>query len=79
MQSFYPLKKICCIGSGFGGSCFKKDILNLIYLCNFYDLEKVADYWNQVLEIYYWNRNRISEKIVEKLFGTLSNKKLAIR
>lgn len=65
-------------GPGFGGSCFKKDILNLIYLCNFYNLEKVADYWSQVLEINYWTRNRISEVIVEKLFGTLSYKKLVI-
>ena len=63
---------------GFGGSCFKKDILNLIYLCSFYDLKKVADYWNQVLEINDWTRNRISKIIVEKLFGTLNNKKLAI-
>ena len=65
-------------GPGFGGSCFKKDILNLIYLCNFYGIEKVADYWEQVLEINIWTRNRISQIIVEKLFGTLSDKKLAV-
>ena len=71
-------RKFLKSGPGFGGSCFKKDILNLIYLCNFYDLDKVAEYWNEVLEINYWTRNRISEIIVKKLFGTLSNKKLAI-
>ena len=54
-------------GPGFGGSCFKKDILNLIYLCNFYGIEKVADYWEQVLEINIWTRNRISQIIVEKI------------
>jgi len=63
---------------GFGGSCFKKDILNLIYLCKYYGLEEVAEYWNQVLSINNWNRNRISRIIVDKLFGTISNKKLAI-
>ncbi len=65
-------------GPGFGGSCFTKDILNLVYLSNFYGLERVADYWDQVLKINIWTRNRISEIIVEKLFGTLSQKKLTI-
>ena len=65
-------------GPGFGGSCFTKDILNLIYLCNFYGLKPVADYWDQVLKLNIWTRNRISEIIVDKLFGTLSDKKIAI-
>ena len=65
-------------GPGFGGSCFKKDILNLIYIANFYKLPKVAEYWEKVLEINIWQQNRIVEKIVEKLFGTLSDKKIAI-
>ena len=65
-------------GPGFGGSCFKKDILNLIYIANFYKLPQVADYWEKVLEINLWQQNRIVEKIVENLFGTLSDKKIAV-
>ena len=65
-------------GPGFGGSCFKKDILNLTYLCNYFGLEEVAEYWEQVLKINDWQQNRIYRIIVEKLFGNLANKKIAI-
>ncbi len=65
-------------GPGFGGSCFKKDILNLVYLCNFYGLEEVGSYWKKVLELNDWQQNRISKIIISKLFGNLFNKKLAI-
>ncbi len=65
-------------GPGFGGSCFKKDILNLVYLCRFYGLNEVADYWEQVVNINLWQQNRISSLIIKNLFGTLSNKSLAI-
>ena len=65
-------------GPGFGGSCFQKDILNIVYLSNFYGLKEVADYWNQVVLINNWTRERISQIILEKLFGNLSGKKLAI-
>ncbi len=65
-------------GPGFGGSCFKKDILNLIYICKHYGLNEVADYWQQVININSWQINRISKIIIEKLFGTISGKKLAI-
>ena len=65
-------------GPGFGGSCFKKDILNLTYLSNYYNLPEVAEFWGEVLKINDWNRNRISKIIVEKLFGTLSGKKIGI-
>ena len=70
--------KFLSSGPGFGGSCFTKDILNLIYLCDFYGLDRVAEYWEQVLKLNIWTRNRISKTIVEKLFGTLTNKKLVI-
>ena len=70
--------KFLSSGPGFGGSCFTKDILNLIYLCDFYGLDRVAEYWEQVLKINIWTRNRISKTIVEKLFGTLTDKKLVI-
>ena len=63
---------------GFGGSCFKKDILNLVYLCRFYGLNDVANYWEQVMLINNWQKNRISNLIVQKFFGTVSNKKILI-
>ena len=44
-------------GPGFGGSCFKKDILNLVYICNHYGLKEVANYWEKVLEINDWQKN----------------------
>ena len=65
-------------GPGFGGSCFKKDILNLIYLCRFYSLNEVADYWEQIIKINLWQQKRITAIIIQKLFGTLTNKKLVI-
>ena len=65
-------------GPGFGGSCFKKDILNLVYLCRYYGLKEVGDYWEQVVEINQWQQRRISSLIIKNLFGTLSNKKLAV-
>lgn len=65
-------------GPGFGGSCFKKDILNLIYLCDYYGLENVSKYWQQVVELNDWQRERISKIIVNRLFSTISGKKIAI-
>ena len=65
-------------GPGFGGSCFKKDIANLIYICNHYGLHEVASYWEKVIVINNWQQKRISRVIVEKLFGNLSEKKIAI-
>tara|TARA_B100000886_G_scaffold95631_2_gene63398 strand:+ start:13985 stop:15409 length:1425 start_codon:yes stop_codon:yes gene_type:complete len=63
---------------GFGGSCFQKDILNLIYLCEFYKLENVANYWQSVLNINNWQKLRISKLVVNKLFGNVSGKKISI-
>ena len=65
-------------GPGFGGSCFKKDILNLVYLCQYYGLPEVADYWEQIVKINSWQQERISSLVIKNLFGTLSNKKLAV-
>ena len=65
-------------GPGFGGSCFKKDILNLVYLAKYYGLYEVADYWKSVVEINSWQQRRVYEVIVNKLFGNLADKKIAI-
>ena len=65
-------------GPGFGGSCFKKDILNLVYLAKYYGLNEVADYWLNVVEINSWQQKRVYEIIVRKLFGNLVDKKIAI-
>ena len=65
-------------GPGFGGSCFKKDILNLVYLSRYYGLKEVADFWEGVVHLNNWNQQRISEIVVKKLFGTLTNKKICI-
>ena len=65
-------------GPGFGGSCFKKDILNLVYICNYYGLNAVADYWEKVITINKWQQNRIVSIVVNKLYGTISGKKIAI-
>ena len=71
-------EKFLSPGPGFGGSCFKKDILNLVYICRFYGLETVANYWEQILYINVWQKKRISTLIIEKFFGTVSNKKIVI-
>jgi len=65
-------------GPGFGGSCFKKDILNLVYLAEYFGLPEVADFWESVVRLNKWHQNRISQLITRKLFGTLADKKIAI-
>jgi len=65
-------------GPGFGGSCFKKDILNIVYLSEFFGLPEVASFWESVIKLNDWQQHRISKLIVRKLFGTLSNKKIVI-
>ena len=65
-------------GPGFGGSCFQKDILNLVYLCRHFGLPEVADYWESVVHLNTWQQHRISRLIVQRLFGTVTGKKLAI-
>jgi UDPglucose 6-dehydrogenase len=65
-------------GPGFGGSCFQKDILNLVYLCRHYGLEEVATYWEQVVTLNTWQQRRIARLIVTKLFGTVSGKRIGV-
>lgn len=63
---------------GFGGSCFQKDILNLVYLCESFGLPDVAEYWRQVVHLNDWQKSRFVEKIVRTLFNTVNGKKIAI-
>ncbi len=70
--------KFLASGPGFGGSCFKKDILNLVYLSNYFGLPEVANFWEAVVHMNKWHQHRISKLIVQKLFGTISNKEIAI-
>ena len=65
-------------GPGFGGSCFKKDILNLVYLCRYYGMDTVANYWEQVIRMNEWQQKRIHKIILDKLFGTVAGKNIAI-
>ena len=63
-------------GPGFGGSCFKKDILNLVYLSKYFGLPEVAIFWESVVKLNNWHQSRISELIIKKAFGTTSGKKI---
>ncbi len=63
---------------GFGGSCFQKDILNLVYLCEHFGLREVAQYWEQVVVMNDYQKRRFSERIVRTMFNTVSDKKIAI-
>lgn len=62
---------------GFGGSCFQKDILNLVYICRSYGLNEVADYWEQVIIMNDYQKRRFAENIIRTLYNTVSGKKIA--
>lgn len=62
---------------GYGGSCFQKDILNLVYICRSLGLKEVADYWEQVTVINDYQKQRFADKIISSLFNTVSGKKIA--
>lgn len=63
---------------GFGGSCFQKDILNLVYLCEHFGLPEVAAYWEQVVLMNDYQKRRFAERIVKTMFNTVSGKKIGI-
>ena len=65
-------------GPGFGGSCFKKDILNLVYLSRFFGLNEVGDFWEGVVKLNNWHQHRITELVLNKLFGTVTGKKICV-
>ena len=62
---------------GFGGSCFQKDILNLVYIAKTYGLNEVADYWEQVITMNDHQKRRFAHNIISTLFNTVSGKKIA--
>ena len=63
---------------GFGGSCFQKDILNLSYLCQHFGLPEVAEYWNQVVRMNDYQKDRFVQRMMDAMFNTVSDKKIAI-
>jgi UDPglucose 6-dehydrogenase len=63
---------------GFGGSCFKKDILNLVYLCEHYGLPEVAAYWESIIKINEWQTTRSVKRVLRSLFNTITGKKIAV-
>ena len=65
-------------GPGFGGSCFQKDLLNIVYLCRHYGLEVAANYWEQVIFLNEWQKKRISKIIIDAFFCTVTSKKIAL-
>jgi UDPglucose 6-dehydrogenase len=65
-------------GVGFGGSCFQKDILNLVYLCEQYGLSEVARYWESVVTINQYQKERFVRRMIRAMFNTLAEKKIAV-
>ncbi|SKB05348.1 UDPglucose 6-dehydrogenase [Prosthecobacter debontii] len=63
---------------GFGGSCFQKDVLNLVYLCGHFGLPEVAAYWQHVVQMNDWQKRRFSEKVLRTLFNTVTGKRIAV-
>jgi UDPglucose 6-dehydrogenase len=63
---------------GFGGSCFRKDILNLVYLCEYYGLDEVGAYWEQVVEMNEYQQVRFVSKMVSAMFNTVAGKRIAL-
>ena len=65
-------------GPGFGGSCFKKDVLNLVYLCETFGLHTAAEYWYGVVKMNEHQQERIVSRLFKEMFNTLANKKIVL-
>ena len=63
---------------GFGGSCFQKDILNLVYICRHYGLHEVADYWHSVVKINDYQKSRFVGRILSSMFNTIVGKRITV-
>lgn len=70
--------KFLKVSPGFGGSCFQKDILNLVYICRYYNLDEVANFWEQVIKINDFQRERIVNKIEEYINSNSAKKEVSI-
>jgi len=71
-------KKFLNASVGFGGSCFKKDILNLVYIAESYGLKEVADYWRSVVQMNDYQQHRFVSKMMKSMFNTLANKRVVL-
>jgi UDPglucose 6-dehydrogenase len=71
-------KKFLNASIGFGGSCFQKDILNLVYICEQFGLEECARYWQQVVDMNEYQKKTFTGRIIQALFNTVSRKKIAV-
>lgn len=65
-------------GVGFGGSCFQKDVFNLVHTCKLHHLDQAAQYWEGVVGINNWQKHRMVERIVSEMFNTIRGKKIAV-
>jgi UDPglucose 6-dehydrogenase len=65
-------------GIGFGGSCFRKDILNLVYLCEYYGLDEVATYWEQVIKMNEYQQARFVSNMISAMFNTIAGKRIVL-
>jgi len=74
---WYLLTHIASL-SGFGGSCFQKDVLNLVYLCEALNLNEVGAYWHQAVSMNEYQKKRFANLIVKCLFNTVSGKKISV-
>lgn len=63
---------------GFGGSCFKKDILNLVYISQSYGLTEVAEYWESVVKVNEWQKRRFIQSMISNMFNTVAGKRIAL-
>jgi UDPglucose 6-dehydrogenase len=63
---------------GFGGSCFQKDILNLVYICHSYGLHEVAEYWESVVKLNQWQQKRFIQNMLGCMFNTVAGKRIAL-
>ena len=63
---------------GYGGSCFRKDVLNLAYLCEHYGLHEVSQYWKSVVDMNEWQEKRFVQRMLENMFNTIASKRIAI-
>ncbi|MEC7222646.1 MAG: nucleotide sugar dehydrogenase [Verrucomicrobiota bacterium] len=63
---------------GFGGSCFEKDILNLVYLCEHFGIPEVAHYWESVLKLNDWQKRRFADQVVDAFFNTINDKLISV-